>query len=52
VDKVTLHCRSFMWVKGPHPCRAVAIESANGHAYRAKSSKLATRIAAGKLAES
>jgi glutaredoxin len=23
MDKVTLHCCNFMWIKGPHPCDKV-----------------------------
>jgi glutathione S-transferase len=23
VDKVTLHCCTFMWIHGPHPCHKV-----------------------------
>jgi hypothetical protein len=23
VDTISLHCRIFMWVKGPHSCRQV-----------------------------
>ena len=23
MDKVTLHCCNFMWIKGPHPCAKV-----------------------------
>ena len=85
MEKVTLHCCNFMWIKGPHPCAKVrkaldeagvpyelvhhsklrsrrddlrartgqsvvpAIEFADGHSYRAESSEMAERIAAGKL---
>ena len=87
MEKVTLHCCNFMWIKGPHPCAKVrkaldeagvpyelvhhsklrsrrdelrartgqsvvpAIEFADGRSYRAESSEMAERIAAGKLDE-
>jgi len=45
LDKVTLHCCNFMWIKGPHPCAKVrkALDEAGVRYEMVHHSKLRSR---------